>query len=462
MPLHVCDFASCRQPSVRKDGACRLCERRLCAIHNDASYHDCPSRETDESRWNCASDKALQQEISSLLSSFQPDALQARASELRGGIPCTLEGATYDSAYVRLALGGMNYHLNIRFQDDVYWICRLRRQNASSSPPQLQERIVLSEVATLQYLASAGIPVPIVYDYAVASRPSPLGVSYIIMERLSGEELDWYSLGEQRRRRFLSQFADIVIKLRRHPFPLIGCLANPGDPSVGPLLADNTADAVDGELDLVGPFSSWTKYQIAIIDRQLDLISHREAYPRDSVEAYLVHRYLRDYIATYSPFQDLDRPAFFLRHMDDKGDHILIDDDGNITGIIDWEWAQTTCEAQAFCAPFFLLDIVSYYDGSNELSEYEEVFAEVLEEKGSHDLAAHVRNGRLQHRLLHCIAGDIDDRVWFPNLFAGLLAALQGRNAEDPKKMWLEWKASALDKYQHEERLRNLIRSHPV
>lgn len=101
--------------------------------------------------------------------------------------------------------------------------------------------------------------------------------------------------------------------------------------------------------------------------------------------------------------------GFYLKHMDDKGDHILVDDDFNTVGIIDWERAQTVSKSEAFASPLFMLDAGDYYSGSNGLSATEELFAEVLREKGNPELAKLASNGRVQHRISHCVDGAIDD-----------------------------------------------------
>jgi hypothetical protein len=56
----------------------------------------------------------------------------------------------------------------------------------------------------------------------------------------------------------------------------------------------------------------------------------------------LVYRFLKDHAG-----QLVDRDGggetpeqFFLKHVDDKGDHLLVDKDLNITGIIDWQMAR--------------------------------------------------------------------------------------------------------------------------
>lgn len=61
------------------------------------------------------------------------------------------------------------------------------------------------------------------------------------------------------------------------------------------------------------------------------------------MNAYLIFKYLRDLAESgrWNAFEsNFDDGPFFLKHMDDKGDHILVDDEYNITGIIDWIYAR--------------------------------------------------------------------------------------------------------------------------
>jgi hypothetical protein len=53
---------------------------------------------------------------------------------------------------------------------------------------------------------------------------------------------------------------------------------------------------------------------------------------------------------------------FYLKHVDDKGDYILVDEYFNITGIIDWEWAHTASPAYAFNSPIGFLPVADFYD----------------------------------------------------------------------------------------------------
>jgi hypothetical protein len=138
----------------------------------------------------------------------------------------------------------------------------------------------------------------------------------------------------------LSQLADVFAALKQHPFNQIGCLLDPDNLLVGPVL-DKSTDR-DGNLLFWGPFKSALEYRTTSIKHQIELILRGERY--------LIHRFVLDYVIE-SVTRNEQWP-FFLKHMDDEGDHILVDDEfRTIVGIIDWEWAQITTQSEAFAAP---------------------------------------------------------------------------------------------------------------
>ena len=55
-----------------------------------------------------------------------------------------------------------------------------------------------------------------------------------------------------------------------------------------------------------------------------------------AIDNYLSNRWREDMIPEVLWLHD--DAGFFLEHGEDKGDHILVDDDFTITGIIDWEF----------------------------------------------------------------------------------------------------------------------------
>ena len=197
-----------------------------------------------------------------------------------------------------------------------------------------------------------------------------------------------------------------------------------------------------GSLVSFGPFSDNASYVTSKINFFLRLIGIREMYAERPVDAYLIHRHLAD---TLVPMLDhTPQTSFYLKHMDDKGDHILFDDNFNITAIIDWEWAQTRSKADAFAAPLLLLDVGALYDGDNTLSPDEMALVEIYEGKARPDMAFFVRNGRIQHRIALCIGGYLEDDA-FHSLFEGFLK-LQERPIT-----WEEWRSETMEKYDADE-----------
>jgi len=63
-------------------------------------------------------------------------------------------------------MGGQNLHIEITFADGVSWFCRVQQRSAHTPPVDVRNAVLLSEAATLLFLASTAVPVPGVYDAA--------------------------------------------------------------------------------------------------------------------------------------------------------------------------------------------------------------------------------------------------------------------------------------------------------
>ncbi|THH30558.1 hypothetical protein EUX98_g3635 [Antrodiella citrinella] len=409
----------------------------------------------DEPGWRAANERARRQEVEHLLSKLNIEALKVRASQLKRGVKCSIPLPSYDKATITEVMGGTNYHIPILFADGDSWMCRIHRTNIAAPPPDLLSRILQSEVTTMQFLATTRIPVPRIHDFAFTP-DNPVGIPYILMDRIDGRPMYWPELRPFEKTKILQQYADIVLELSRHPFPSIGCL-QPSTSSpwqVGPIVFDSHADRdSQGQLSLPGPFTSSTQYRRDLILRHLDQIKTDQTHPKRRLESYLMHLFLLESIPRI--VQHEQSPGFYLKHADDKGDHILVDIDMNIVGIIDWEWAQTCPKAEAFCAPVCLVPKVDYHNGDNVLGEDELHFAEILEAKGGHELAEYVRRGRMEHRVSHCVGCEADDRTYFENMFTGLRGALL--RPKEGVQNWRAWKRHALERYQDDEALQQIL-----
>jgi hypothetical protein len=133
----------------------------------------------------------------------------------------------------------------------------------------------------------------------------------------------------------MSQWAQTHCTLAEHPFSKAGSLTFGADGviEVGPVASDRT-----GTLPCIGPFetASWAKVY-------LTLISDGQLFSSYPVEAFLMFRYLLhqiDHGTWLDRWGELNTGPFFLKHADDKGDHILVDQDFRLTGIIDWTFAK--------------------------------------------------------------------------------------------------------------------------
>lgn len=407
----------------------------------------------DECNYDPAMRGVEQQEMTTLIGRIKIDALATRASAIRQGMSCSVIPPRYDKSIRSSVMGGMNYHVEIHFDDGVVWLARIRRSNVTSPPLELQNYIVQSEVATLRFLQRTSVPAPRVFDFQFDHEDNPVGVGYILMEKMPGKSLRWSRATQEQRKNVMSQLVDIFIELRRHPFDQIGSLILPGHAHVGPLARESLTDFTDSGMQALGPFSSLRDYHTASLQLILHQILRDELYALKRVDGYLIHRFLLDLIPSVFPQTERGQESFYLKHADDKGDHILVDEDYNITAIIDWEWAYTTSQSLAFSSPIAFLPVRSFYEGSNDLGGDETVFAHLFEEAERHDLAQLVRNGRLQHRFMFCCGYDLEDWEGFLGLFHGLRKVV----GVDESLDWDEWKTVALERYRADDGLRQLL-----
>ena len=465
-----CDFLSCSNPSVRNYGECIICDRHLCAAHLDQKYHKCPRWEVsqliplkqrlanafeDEELYDPAAQEAERKEINDLLSKINVPALLSRASHLREGVDCSLSHELqYDRLRRSSVMGGMNYHIEIQFEDGVIWLARIRRVNATSPPSDLRRHIMRSEVATLQFLSTTKVPAPEVFDYNLEE--NPVGVEYILLEKMAGKSLRWSRTTREDRQRVMNQLADIYVELQKYPFDLMGSLNLPGTAQVGSFARESLTDYRDSQMKPIGPFTAPSDYLLSSIQLTLDLIRRGECYATRPIDAFLIHRFLLESAPRILSYRAFDDGNFYLKHADDKGDHILVDDSHNITGIVDWEWAHTDSKSVAFNSPVMLLPVAEFYGGVNDLGEDERYFAQLLEDKGSRDLAGIVRRGRILHLFNFCCGYDLADWNGFLGLFQSLRKALDSHDDLD----WNAWREKAMNKYKVDPELKELVCRH--
>ncbi|KZW02732.1 hypothetical protein EXIGLDRAFT_759449 [Exidia glandulosa HHB12029] len=383
-------------------------------------YHDCDSCPSDEIQRRYI--QTVGGELARFVDKIDIQALAARASAISGGIGCTVS-ASRDDLIDALRYGGRNIHFPITFDDGQCWLFRVRRDNKAAPNELTCRHLLLSEVATYNYLMSIGYPVPKVFDFAVDVESSHgIGMPYMLVEKLPGESLDTVAFAEyddETRIRILRQAARLHVLLADNPLPAIGSLENPSSPVIGPL------DPIRSSMTPLGPFISSLDYWNARMDQMVNGIVQKRTFARNSLDAYLAALFFREHVQlVYSgdPADGDDGRKFFLRHTDDKGDHIILDDDQNIIGVVGVQLRVAQCPSA--CS--------------------------ILREMGRDDLATLVERGRPHWFFEQCFRCD-----WTSNRFSVefVPALLQSLNKN---LTWDEWKEQALHTYRDDPILESL------
>lgn len=228
-------------------------------------------------------------------------------------------------------------------------------------PVSLAEYLIRSEYATLKFLETTKVPAPRAFGFGVPSDETDhgIGVCFLFMEELPGKP--WNGRGDAAK--VWDGLARILAELERHPFPKAGSLyvTSPGGPvSISAFASDRFVC-----VDPYGPFETSAEYYTAWSEQYLTLISDGQLYPQFPVEAYLLYRFLQENANQLSDSED----TFFLKHVDDKGDHVMVDEDLNITGIIDWQMARVVPRREAFGLSLVSADMRALCEGSESLSK---------------------------------------------------------------------------------------------
>ncbi|KAJ5080941.1 hypothetical protein N7456_013651 [Penicillium angulare] len=441
----TCNCESCDLPCIR-GVQCEKCNRQFCVDHRGLPSHTCDDQPLSDD----AFEAKIQAEVDSLRAKIDEKALCERASELNGGVGCKIE---HPPAWGKGALMGCtNYHARIRFSNDSIWLIRVPRINGSI-PQSLIDYLVRSEYATLKFLETTKVPAPRVYDFGVSNDHNDVGVSYILMEQMPGRP--WNGQGphgkrfanDEDKQKLWDGLADILIELSRHTFSQIGSLIpRSSEPEVSALASERFL-----VLSPSGPFSTSKDYYASYMEQNMALIADGQLFPSYPVNAYLVFLYLKSQVETL--VEDAQATEqFYLKHVDDKGDHLMVDDDLNIVGIIDWQMARIVPASEAFGPSLVTADMGAIYDGVSSLTVHDLALARFFRQKGEPDLANVMGGGEKIRRLFFGIDVDIP---WEETLL--LIRGIWAAFGIDRDMEWRDWKRDMMRKHSHDERLKGLI-----
>jgi len=371
-------------------------------------------------------------------------ALLRHAKQLSGGLECRLDG---EDPLGRRRMGGMHIHLQLIYEDGTVWLARILRETYTSFSDELSNQILLSECATLRWLESLDVPTPRLHGYGLRGDPrNEVGVAYIIIDKLPGQPFNSSVASETQKSKVLSQWADILCILGKHPLDKIGSLKfdTNGTIDVGTIASDRT-----GTLPFIGPFEGAEEFYSTWAETYLELIVDGQLFSSYSVDAYTMFKFLAEQAKAGSwlkKWQSLNSGPFFLKHADDKGDHILIDDDFRITGIIDWTFARAAPAYEAFGPSLVSSNTSDLFTGRPGLSEEDGILGRELQGRGAPH--CYFESDGMRRFLFGLGMGLGLTRDEAIEVFRGLVATFDGAMPD-----WQEWRRASLVKWANDARL---------
>jgi len=200
------------------------------------------------------------------------------------------------------------------------------------------------------------IPVPKIYSYSLGGGPEPLSSS-IILEYVEGQKLSstpLKSVSDEKQRNLYTSLADIYIQLRRLEFPSIGCLTYDSEGfNVGKKIV--TIDTNMQELEGLYPseiqdyfynekcyLTSAKEYMEMLLQIADNAFSKGRSSVTDETQGndalYHLHIF-REYAEGWLDHR-LDRGPFVLVHGDLEPFDLIVNENMEITSVLDWEWSR--------------------------------------------------------------------------------------------------------------------------
>lgn len=179
------------------------------------------------------------------------------------------------------------------------------------NPLKKWEKIkTINEVKTIELIGQkTKVPIPKIYDYSTSK--DLIGFEYILMEKLEGNNLK--DVFDKNKLNYLSQIADMIEQFQQLSYNTIGSF--------------NEDNSIGLDLDIgKGPFDSFKEWVIAAIESRFE-----------RMEKTRFAKHIPKFKEFCKVIEDVKLPIFFCH-----GDFCpknMIERDGIIIGLIDFEWA---------------------------------------------------------------------------------------------------------------------------
>lgn len=245
----------------------------------------------------------------------------------------------------------------------------------------------------------------------------------------------------------LDQEANILFILGEHPFNEIGSLTFDADGAirVGAAPSDRTRT-----LPCIGPFEEANNYYRTWANTYVNLIADDQMFSLYTMDAYLMFKFLSEKVNTghwFDEWRALNSGLLFLKHVNDKGGHILVDDNFGITSVIYWNFARTIHGHEAFGPSLVSANTSNLFAGKPGLSEEDRLFlGRELKLRGTpHCYFESDKMRRLLFGLEMGLGLTRDEAV---DVFQGLVATFEGAMPD-----FQGWQQACLTKWSTDPRL---------
>jgi hypothetical protein len=240
--------------------------------------------------------------------------------------------------------GSYNILYRLDFSDTVRWLVKLPVRAGDPGPWTEDDAFMIrSEVCTLRAVKErTAIPVPAVYAHD-ATFNNEICCPFILMEFLPGTPANRFwkqehppsKEGQDKRDRFLRSYAQCVSQLGRLSYNCDGYLDYDSATVQDTIYRMPSEDSPAGTLASVGLEQYCRNLTIGT------MLSDLDADP-DNLENGCIQ--LLSLLAKQLPvlYSTISDKPFVLMHADPDLQNVLVDNNGMVTGIIDWEGADVT------------------------------------------------------------------------------------------------------------------------
>ncbi|WVF70966.1 hypothetical protein IAT40_005762 [Kwoniella sp. CBS 6097] len=318
---HRCQFPGCTKINFGYYAVCHWCREAPCSEHDRSKHHHCKSLKNNRSKaetlklrrevYAATTKRVVSANYSSQAYERKKGWFEDELRMMRPGHACAITlPEDVESSMEATKNSGFNYHFRATFDDGLEWFLRIRQSRGVRPPSEIAQAVIKSEITTLNLLNVHSIPVPRAYFPPNFDIPSPSQadappVDYFYYERLAGKPYDvhrkhfhWglFDCSEAQLYHFIEHFARVQIQLSnlQLPYKMIRCL---------------TTSSIDGSDKIEG---------------------------KRTVDEYLWHLELKELVWNSKELGEIPDQVY-IKHSDEKRDHLMVDEKNTVTGILDWE-----------------------------------------------------------------------------------------------------------------------------